>query len=177
MLTAADLGPDFASTGTQGGVIGAGGFNGCDTLNHDPAGTAESASAGFADSASATGLAVTEALFVLSPADMANAMKAYTQLPTDCASFTATLGGLPFAFTAAPLTVTAHGEETTATRLTGTTTYSNEVITLYLDMVFMQYRGTIINVIVVNGNTPDIDETQSAAANAYTIYTQAAAKW
>lgn len=177
LLTAADLGADFTAVSPQGGVIGNGGFGGCTTLNANPDGTVESAPAAFTDSASATGLSVSEVLFLVEPADVANAMTAYSQLPTTCATFEATVSGLPFTFTAAPLVVAQHGDATTATRLTATTTYDNEVITLYLDLEFIQDDDTIICVIVSNATTPDIDETQNASADAYAVYTEAVATW
>jgi hypothetical protein len=104
-------------------------------------------------------------------------MTAYTQLPTTCASFSATIGEFPFTFTAASLNVTEHGDQTTATRLTATTTVDNEVFTIYLDLDFILDGDTILAVIVSNANEPDIDETQDASADAYTVYTEAAATW
>jgi hypothetical protein len=104
-------------------------------------------------------------------------MTAYAQLPTTCASFSATIDDYPFTFTAASLSVTEHGDETTATRLTATAPYGTEVITIYLDLEFILDGDTIIAVIVSNGNEPDIDETQDASADAYTVYTEAAATW
>ena len=177
LLTAADLGPDFSATDAGGGAIGDGGFGDCATLNSNPTGTTTSVPAAFLDSTSTTGLSVAEALMLVTPADVAGAMQAYAQLPTTCASFTATLSGLPFTFTAAPLIVTSHGMETTATRLTATTVYSGETISIYLDLVFILAGDTIIAVIVSNGDEPDINETLNASSDAYTAYTEAAATW
>lgn len=158
-------------------MVGSGGFGGCTILNTNPDGTVESASAAFTDPTSPTGLGVGEGLFLMKPASVAGAMAGYAQLPTTCATFSAVISGLSFDFTAAPLIVSDHGYQTTATRLTATTTYSGQVITIYLDLVFILDRDTIISVIVSNINAPDIDVTENASADAYTVYVRAAAKW
>lgn len=169
-----DLGKDFTVVALGSGAVGSSILNACPELNDTPRGTTQDDGVVLQDQNSSSGLAVSEALFQVPPGDAASDMAVFASVPTSCASFSGDFSGLALAFTAAPLTVSPLGAETTtAMRLTGTTTVSGQQIAIYFDFVIVLHHDTII-VAIVSQTPPDINDTQTFASDAYA---KVAARW
>ena len=147
-------------------------MSGCPTLADNPVGLKDNVGVALTDSAGTT--AVGESLMLLdSGAHVTSTMDAFAALTSGCASFTGTIdaGGASYTvdFTTTAGSFASIGDRTVAVELNA----NLEGFTFTTDIVFVQYKDTIIA--VTNEGDPTDSSLTATAVDA--AYHKAAARW
>jgi hypothetical protein len=169
LLTSSDLPAGYTATTVSGSGLADSSLSGCPALVSDPPGVSASAAVNLTDKP--TGSSVSETLLQLPAADADKAMAGFAAIPANCRSFSGQLDTYKVTFSAAPLAVTALGDQTTSSRLTGK--ISNVPASIYVDFIVVRHVSTLI-VISVVGLSASTAFTERIAGTAYNAV---AARW
>jgi hypothetical protein len=169
LLTAGDLPAGYTAQPVSGSGLSDSSLSGCPALVSDPTGVSASAGVNLTDAA--TGSSVSETLLQMRAAGAAKAFAVFAAISANCRSFSGELAGYKVTFAAAPLPVTALGDQTTASRLTGKV--STLGASIYVDFIVVRHASTLI-VLSVVGLTADTAFTRQMASAAYNAV---AARW
>ena len=163
LLTPRDLPAGYSSVAVSGAGLGGSSISGCPALVTNPNGVSASATIGLSDAG--IGSTVVESLLQMSTeAAAVQGMAGFATMATSCRSFSGNVEGLTIAFGTAPLAVSALGDQTTASRMTGE--FSGAAVKIYADVVVVR-RGSTLMEILCLGPTADLPFTQHVTREAY----------